>query len=139
MFAKNWGREQEMGRIISVMGEGGQFWEILYIPSWQRAAKPTILGRSPPHPYVAYYPFFKFLPTLPSLPNLPVTSNPDCHCLFCCSVSLVEWVITPHKYGSTHIEPWYLSTRRTLMYVFCNKAPSLLRSDTMWFFTGTWI
>ena len=36
-------------------------------------------------------------------------------------------------------KPWYLSTRRTLMCVSCNKASSLLKSDTLWFFTGTLI
>ena len=33
----------------------------------------------------------------------------------------------------------YLSTRKTLMCVLCNKVSSLLRSDTLWFFTGTLI
>ena len=33
----------------------------------------------------------------------------------------------------------YLSTRKTLMCVLCNKVSSLLRSDTSWFFTGTLI
>ena len=36
-------------------------------------------------------------------------------------------------YGSTIIEPSYLSTRKTLMCFSCNKAWSLLRSDTCGF------
>ena len=28
---------------------------------------------------------------------------------------------------STHVKPWYLSTRRTLMFVLCNKTSGLLR------------
>ena len=32
--------------------------------------------------------------------------------------------------GSTHVEPWFLNARRTLMCVLCNKASSLLMSDT---------
>ena len=36
-------------------------------------------------------------------------------------------------YGSTLIEPSYLSTRKTLMCFSCNKAWSLLRSDTCGF------
>ena len=42
-------------------------------------------------------------------------------------------------YGSTHVEPWYLSTGRILIYVLCNKASSLLSSDTCDFFTGALI
>ena len=37
-----------------------------------------------------------------------------------------------------HVEPLYLSTRRTLMCVLCNKVSSLLR-HMLWFFTGTLI
>ena len=42
-------------------------------------------------------------------------------------------------YGSTHIEPSYLSTRRTLLCVLCNKAWCLLRPDIPWFFANTLI
>ena len=43
-----------------------------------------------------------------------------------------------HLFGSTHVAPWYLSTRRTLMCVLCNKASSLLRSDTCGFLLVLW-
>ena len=33
-------------------------------------------------------------------------------------------------YGSVNVEPWYLNTTTTLIYVLCNKASNLLRSDT---------
>ena len=68
---------------------------------------------------------------------LPVPSNLQSHCSFCCLVSLAEWLIAPHLmwyftycyYSSTYVEPWYLSTRMTLVCVLCNKASSMLRSD----------
>ena len=34
-------------------------------------------------------PLFQILSTLP---HFPITSNPNPHCSFCCSVSLAEWV-----------------------------------------------
>ena len=118
------------------MGIFGKFFTYLV---GSRGLLTPLFYEDPLSPMLPTTPFSNFGLPLPP-PNLPVTSNLHSHCHFCCLVSLAEWVITPHdKYGSTHIEPWYLSTRRTLMYVFCNKAPSLLRSDTMWFFTGTWI
>ena len=47
-----------------------------------------------------------------------------------CTIFDVPTIIHNDIYGSTHLEPWYLSTRRTLMCVLCNKTSSLLRSDT---------
>ena len=53
---------------------------------------------------------------------------------FCCLVSLSEWVILPHLMlfylESIDVEPWNLRTRRTLPCVLCNKALTLLRSNT---------
>ena len=67
-------------------------------------------------------------------------------CFFCCLVSLTECVITPHLicyspsyYRSTHIKPWYLSNRGTLLRILCNKASGLPRSDTYGFFASTLI
>ena len=82
-------------------------------------------------------PLFKFCPNL--LP-LPCQLQPPL--LFLLSCFLAEWMITPHLmcystewyYGSTHVKPWYLSTRRTLMCVLCNKVSSLLGSDTWYGF-----
>ena len=66
--------------------------------------------------------FFKCFPT----PHFLVTSNLTSSVLFVvlflmlngwsCHIWCAEW-----WYGSTHVEPWYLSTRRTLMCVLCNK------------------
>ena len=93
------------------------FWSI---PSWQRVPNPPILWRSPYITYPPPYPpnpFFKF-----------------------CFISLNEWVVAPHlvlfivlcftslHYGSTHVEPWYLSTTSTLRCVLWNKVSSLLSS-----------
>ena len=84
--------------------------------------------------YLAYPPFFKFCST--SSPALFVA-------LFLC----LAWVNMLHLTfystklynGSTHAELWKLSTRGTLMSVLCNKASSLLRSNT-WhvFLPVTW-
>ena len=41
-------------------------------------------------------------------------------------------------YGSKHVEPWYLCTRRNLMCVLCIKASSLLRYDTCVFLPVLW-
>ena len=54
------------------------------------------------------------------------------HSLLFCLVVLVEWVIELHLmcyfsqwyYGSIYVEPWYLSSRRPLLCVLCNKASS---------------
>ena len=100
---------------------------------WQRGPNPPILWRPP------------YIPTPLPLFN-PVTTNPHPHCSFCCLVSLTEWVIMPHLicyftywyYGSILVKPCYLSTRRTLTCVLCNKASSLLWSHT-WFFASTLI
>ena len=45
---------------------------------------------------------------------------------------------TKWYYGSTHAIPWYLSSRRNLLCVLCNKASSLLRSDTQCFLLTLW-
>ena len=88
---------------------------------------------SPPHfvktSSILHTPFFFKLCPTPTLPLLPIVCNLHPHYSFCCLVSLAEWMIVPN-YGSTHIVPWYLSTRRILLCVLCNKASSLLKSNT---------
>ena len=85
-------------------------------------------------PYILPTTLFQILS---NLPIFPVISNPHPNAL-----SLAEWVMKPHLicyfnqwyYGSTHVEPWYLSMRKTLMCASCNKASSLLRPGTKWGF-----
>ena len=57
--------------------------------------------------------------------------------LHSCPVWLNGWlrhiwcaILLNSKNGTTHAEPWYHSTRRTLMCVLCKKASSLLRLGT---------
>ena len=72
----------------------------------------------------------------PSLyPNLPVTSNSHSHYPFCCSVSLAVCVITLHDNMDLHISSLGILVPEGPWCVFY--APSLLRSGTMCFFTGT--
>ena len=109
--------------------------------SWQKSPNPAYFIMKTPLYCLTPF-FFQILSNLPS----PVAANPYPHCSFCCLVFLTKWVIAPHLmcyfaewyYGSTHIKPWYLSTRRTLMCVLCNKASSLLRSDTCDFLLALW-
>ena len=74
--------------------------------------------------------------------------TPHHHCNFCCPVfQLSGW--SCHIWCAIYIYTWIiwiytcwalnLSIRRTLMCVLCHKASSLLRPDTLWFFTGTLI
>ena len=89
-------------------------------------------------PYIVYPPFFQILSNSP--PNLHL------HCSFFYLVSLVEWMIAPYLmcysthwyYGSTHVEPWYHSTRRTLLCDLCNNASNLRRLDTCGFLLVLW-
>ena len=92
-----------------------------------------ILQRSP---FVAY-PFFNFSPT--SRPSPP---------LFLFPCFLTDRMIAPHlmcyftwKYfGSKHVEPWYLSTRRLLFCLLPNKTSCFLRCKTwLVFFASTLI
>ena len=104
----------------------------------------------PPPPYPKSLNFWNVLPPLTPLaypssfkfclppPHFPVTLNPQTHC---CAVSLAEWVgWSCHIWcatllnGSTHIEPWYFSTRKTLKDVLCNKASSDI---LIWYHTYT--
>ena len=81
------------------------------------------------------YPPAKFLT---SYHPYPLTVFGKLCCSFCCLVLFCGCVIAPHVmcfstewyYGSAHVEPWYHITRLTLLCVLCNKASSLLRSDT---------
>ena len=74
----------------------------------------------------------------PPILTPPFSNFVHTHCSFSCLVSLPEWVIMPHLmcyltqwyYGSTHVQPWYLSIWRTLLCVLSNKVSSLLRSNT---------
>ena len=76
----------------------GNFWEILYILSWQRAANPPILWRPS---YVAYYPFFKLLPTLP-LPQLACHLQPPLP-LFFLLFCFFSWMcFMPHDNMDLH-------------------------------------
>ena len=45
-------------------------------------------------------------------------------------VILLNSIMVCNDKGSTHVEPWHYSTRRTLLCVLCNKTSSLLRSGT---------
>ena len=65
---------------------------LVSLQSWQRGSKPPFLLRPP---YIAYPPPFPNF-VQPPFPHFPVTSNLHPNCSFCCSVSLAEWVITPH-------------------------------------------
>ena len=72
-------------------------------------------------------------------PSLPIAFILQPHCSFRFLVFLAEWVIVPHLmchliilriyicYLQIYI---YLNIRRTLLNVLCNKASSLLRSNT---------
>ena len=77
---------------------------------------------------------FQVLSKLSHLPHPPPPSPPltslQPQYSFCCLDSLTEYLY----YGSTHVKPWSLSTRRNLLYVLCNKVSSLLRSDTWYGF-----
>ena len=94
--------------------------------SWQRVHNPPVLWRPP----ILSTPVFSNFVQLPSQSPPPL--------LFFYLVSLVEWVIAPYLmcysthwyYGSTHVEPWYHSTRRTLLCDLCNNASNLRRLDT---------
>ena len=114
---------------------GSQEWGVAFIIGrWEFLKYLYIVGRGVLSPlfykdsplYCLPPPVFKFCPT-PS--HFPVISNPHSHWFFCCPVSLAEWVIMPHLmcyftcwwYGSTHVEHWYVSTRRTLMCVYAIK------------------
>ena len=46
------------------------------------------------------------------------------------------WCFFTSYYGSTHVDIWYLSTRRTLCVIF-NKVSNLLWSDIMRYFAST--
>ena len=72
-------------------------------------------------------PFFQILS------NRPFPVNLHLHCFF---FVLFLW---PNGFYVMIYIFRYLSTRKTLLCVLCNKASSLLRSDTMWFFAGTLI
>ena len=100
-------------------GDGKVSWH-----SWQRAANLFILWRSP---------IFQMLsPQLPCHLQPP----PPPFFLFICFFS---WMRVPTTFdvlfyimiASIYLSlRWFLSTQRTLIFVLCNKALSLLRSDT---------
>ena len=114
-------------------------WEIFKVSlhSWQRGT-PFFMKI----PYITY-PLFQILST--PLNHPPPPSSLPCHlqplsptalCVFL-FLWLNGWshhiwcaILRNDNNGSTHVEPCYLNTRRTLMCVLCSKAPSLLRPDT---------
>ena len=108
-------------------------WEIFKVSlhSWQRSASPPILWR---HLYIAYSLFqILSIPPTPLLPVLFLWLNGWSHQIWCA-------ILFNHNNGSTHVKSWwYLSTRRTLMCVLCNKVSSLMRPGPCGFFTGTLI
>ena len=95
-------------------------------PCWQRVLTT----------FIANLPFSNF-----AQPPLPCRFQPPLPRLFLLS----KWVIVPHLMcyftnwyqGSTHVKPWYLSTRRTLMCFLCSKFTEVWH--IMWFFAGTLI
>ena len=93
-------------------------------------------------------PFFEYYPTHTHTHTSLSPPTPHPHCNFCCPVfQLNGW--SCHIWCAIYIYTWIiwiytcwalnLSIRRTLMCVLCHKASSLLRPDTLWFFTGTLI
>ena len=89
-----------------------------------------IVGRGflTPYSILRISPFISHPTPTPFSKIFPISFNFHPHYSFCCLVSLTEWVIAQHLmcyftywyYGSTHMEPWYLSTRKTLLCVLCN-------------------
>ena len=105
-------------------------------------------GILPPYftkkPLYCPLPFFKFCLPPPSPTPLFCHLQP-LHPLFftptVLSIALLLWlngwsrhiwcaILFGDNSGSTHVEHCYLSTRRTLICVLCNKASSLLRPGT---------
>ena len=113
-------------------------WKVVSLHSWQKRANPSIYDPPLPPPLLyCLHPFFKFCPPHKFCPqtHFPVISNPHPHGSFCCSVFLAEWVIMPHVmcyFTNDNMDRHMsgLGTRRTLICVLCNKASSLLWSDT---------
>ena len=118
-----WFYNGEMGKTLYIVGRG----------------VPTLLFYEDP-PILPTQPHFSNFVTHPSPHPLPCHLQPPPTLLFLLSC-FFGWigdhatfdVLFYLKYGSIHVKPWYLSTRRTLMCVLCNKASSLLGSGTCGF------
>ena len=82
-------------------------------------------------PYIAYHYFFKFCLN-------PLASKLHPNCSFCYLVSFTECVFGWWYYGFRRVQSWYLSARRILLCVLCNKVSTLLKSDTMWYLVILW-
>ena len=128
-----------MGGSQERWGGGGlvlKLWDGKFLKS------PYIVGRGVLAPYfmkTSLYclplPLFQILsiPPTPLLPVLFLWLNGWSHQIWCA-------ILFNHNNGSTHVKSWwYLSTRRTLMCVLCNKVSSLMRPGPCGFFTGTLI
>ena len=90
---------------------------------WHRGPNPPILWRNPLFCLCPIF-RFQFCPTLSLFPPSLSTPTPTSTAL---SIPLFLWLNGRlcHiwcYYGSTHVKPWYLSTRRILMWVLHNKA-----------------
>ena len=120
-FLLEMGESQEWGGWF-YNGEGGKFYE-----------GPPIMPTLPL--------LFKFCPTLPLSCHLqpPLPLFFLLSCFFCWmgdhgTFDMLFYLRIIWIYTSAHVEPWYLSTRRTFMCVSCIKASSLLRPNTWWSF-----
>ena len=142
IYTRNGGKPGMREELALKWGDG-KF--VVSLHSWQRSA--NLLFYEDP-PYIAYppcHPFFKFWPPLFPAPHPYFQLLPPRFILLSC---FFGWMGDHATFDvlfylmiimDLHVEPWYLSTTRTLMWVLCNKASSLLRPDTMCFFTGTLI
>ena len=112
-------------------GRDGKFLKSLYLVGrWVL----TLLFYEEP-PYIAYYLFFKFCPTLP---HFRVTSSPYSHCSFCCPVCLISCAILRNDNMDLHMSSLVTLVPEVPSCILCNKAPSLLRSDTCGFLLVLW-
>ena len=91
IYTRNGGKPGMREELALKWGDG-KF--VVSLHSWQRSA--NLLFYEDP-PYIAYPPATTFSNfDHPSSPPPIPTSNSYPHGLFCCPVSLAEWVITPH-------------------------------------------
>ena len=105
-----------------------------YNHSWQRVPNTPYLMKIP---YITYTPLFLIL-TNP-LPNLHPTALFVNLFLSIVDRATFDVLFYSKILGSTHVKPWYNSTRKILLCVLCNKVSSLSRSDIFGFYTSTLI
>ena len=84
IFTRNMGRWSSSLRVGFIM----RWWEIVSLFTCKGVLSP--LFHEPPTPTILPTPLFQVLS------NPPPPNPTNTHCSFCCSVSLAEWVITPH-------------------------------------------